>query len=65
MEKYSPGKGFVRHCETRMASKVLVEQRFWELATACKSTAAVTSPEWAKHEGELNRKDKVSALARP
>ena len=65
MEKYSPGKGFVRHCETRMASKVMVEQRFWELATACKSTAAVTSPEWAKHEGELKGRDKVSAPTRP
>ena len=65
MDKYSPGKGFVRHCETRMASKVLVLLRFWELATDCKSTAAVTSPEWVTQEGELKGKDKVSVPTRP
>jgi hypothetical protein len=65
VDKCSPGKGFVRHCETRMASKLLVEQRFWELATACKSTAAVTSPEWVTQEGKLKGRDKVSAPTRP
>lgn len=59
MDQYSPGKGYVRHCEARMASRVLVGQRFWELATACKSTAAVASAEWATHESELSRKDKA------
>jgi len=48
LSELSPTKGFVRHCETRMASKVLVERRFKDLGLSGKSTQAVAPQKWAE-----------------
>lgn len=63
LHKFSPKKGYVRHCETRMASKSMVEERFKDLADDCLSTQAVSSPEWAALYGRLPASDRAACAA--